>query len=109
MKWFLALFSAAAAAYADPHPRLLFPPEAEPVVKELISKDPLAAGLHQHVLARAEKILSQRTCEYRIPDGKRLLSESRLALNHVLHCGWAWRTTGDARFKDRVIRELDAA
>ncbi len=109
MKWFLALFSAAAAAYADPHPRLLFPPEAEPVVKELIAKDPLAAGLHQHVLARAEKILSQRTCEYRIPDGKRLLSESRLALNHVLHCGWAWRTTGDARFKDRVIRELDAA
>ena len=24
-------------------------------------------------------------------------------------CGWAWRTTGDTRFRDRVIRELDAA
>jgi len=61
------------------------------------------------VVKRAEKVLKERTCEYRIPDGKRLLSESRSALHHVLHCGWAWRTTGDVRFKERAIRELDAA
>ena len=78
-------------------------------MKGRIANDPLAARLQQHVLQRAKRILSERTCEYRIPDGKRLLSESRLALNHVLHCGWAWRSTGDSRFRDRVIRELDAA
>jgi len=81
--------------------------EAE--VKERIANDPLAKDLQAHVVKRAEKVLAERTCEYRIPDGKRLLSESRLALHNVLHCGWVWRTTGDARFKDRTIRELEAA
>ena len=109
MKPLFLLLACTLLAHAGPHPRLLFPPAAEAAVKERIANDPLAARLQQHVLQRAEKILSERTCEYRIPDGKRLLSESRLALNHVLHCGWAWRSTGDSRFRDRVIRELDAA
>jgi len=109
MKLLLALFAMASTTMADPHPRLLFPPSAEAGVKQRLADDPLAAKLQQHIIQRAEKILTDRTCEYRIPDGKRLLSESRLALNHVLHAGWAWRTTGDPRFKDRVIRELDAA
>lgn len=104
---FLLLFSGTLLA-AD-HPRLLFPPAAEPEVRERIAGDPLAAEIQKQVLARAEKILTGRTCEYRIPDGLRLLSESRLAVNNVLLCGWAWRTTGDTRFRERVIRELDAA
>lgn len=99
----------AAVAMAADHPRLLFPPSLDGAVKHRIESDPLAKELQQHVIKRAEKVLKERTCEYRIPDGKRLLSESRLALHNVLHCGWAWRTTGDVRFKDRVIRELDAA
>lgn len=96
-------------AKADPHPRLLFPASAEEKVKQRIAEDPLAAKLQAHILKRAEKVLTERTCEHRIPDGKRLLSESRMALHHVLFCGWAWRTTGEARFRERAIRELDAA
>lgn len=109
MRILIALIASLAMARAELHPRLLFPATAEPAVKERVAKDTLAADLQKQVIRRAEKILTDRTCEYRIPDGKRLLSESRLALNQVLHCGWAWRTTGDVRFKDRVIRELDAA
>jgi hypothetical protein len=109
MRILSVLIASLAIARADLHPRLLFPANLEPGVKERVAQDPLAADLQKYVVQRAEKILGDRTCEYRIPDGKRLLSESRLALNHVLHCGWAWRTTGDARFKDRVIRELDAS
>lgn len=109
MRILVVLIASLAMARADLHPRLLFPASLEPGVKERVAKDPLAAELQKHVIKRAEKILIDRTCEYRIPDGKRLLSESRLALNQVLHCGWAWRTTGDVRFKERVIRELDAA
>lgn len=109
MRIAMALLATLSIARADLHPRLLFPSSLEPGVKERVSDDPLAGELQRQVLQRAEKILGDRTCEYRIPDGKRLLSESRLALNHVFHCGWAWRTTSDPRFKDRVIRELDAA
>lgn len=102
---------AMANAEADPHPhpRLLFPAAREAEVKARIAADPLAAEIQKAVVKRAEQVLKERTCEYLIPDGKRLLSESRKALHHVLYCGWAWRTTGDVRFRDRVIRELDAA
>jgi Heparinase II/III-like protein len=100
---------AMAEADADPHPRLLFPAAREVEVKERIAADPLAAEIQKAVVKRAEQVLKERTCEYLIPDGKRLLSESRKSLHHVLYCGWAWRTTGDIRFRDRVIRELDAA
>jgi hypothetical protein len=109
MKFFRVMMALAGVAMADPHPRLLFPAEREAEVKARIAADPLAAEIQQEVVKRAERVLKERTCEYRIPDGKRLLSESRKALHHVLHCGWAWRTTGDARFRERVIRELDAA
>ncbi len=94
---------------ATEHPRLLFPTAKEAEVRQRISDDTLAAEIQKQVLARAEKVIAERTCDYRIPDGKRLLGESRLALNNVLYCGWAWRTTGEGRFRDRVIRELDAA
>ncbi len=94
---------------AEPHPRLLFPVELEAQVKARIAADPLAAEIQTAVVKRAEKVLKERTCDYLIADGKRLLPESRMALHHVLYCGWAWRTTGDVRFRDRVIRELDAA
>lgn len=103
------LFLICSTLFAAEHPRLLFPPSAESLVKERISGDSLASGIQKHILARATKVLTSRTCEYRIPDGKRLLSESRLAVNNVLYCGWAWRTTGEAKFRDRVVLELDAA
>ncbi len=112
----MRLFLAAAALLVLPitaeeatHPRLLVPASREAEIKQRIQTDPLARSLHARLIQRAEKALTERTCEYRIPDGKRLLSESRHALHQILHCGMAWRTTGDPRFRDRTIKELDAA
>jgi hypothetical protein len=109
MRWICVWLAFAGVAMAEVHPRLWFPESMEGEVKQRIANDPLAKDLQAHVVKRAEMVLKERTCEYRIPDGKRLLSESRSALHHVLYCGWAWRTAGDVRFKDRAIRELDAA
>jgi hypothetical protein len=91
------------------HPHLLFPPSAEATMKSRIAKDPLAKAIFEVVTERAETALTQRTCEYLRPDGVRLLGESRHALHQILHCGMAWRLTGEDRFRLRVIRELDAA
>ena len=109
MRFLVCLMALTGIVLAEPHPRLLFPPGLEAQVKARIAADPLAAEIQKAVVKRAEKVLKERTCEYLIADGKRLLPESRMALHHVLFCGWAWRTTGDVRFRDRVIRELDAA
>jgi len=78
-------------------------------VKERIKSDPLMETIHGVLIERATEMLDERSCQYLIPDGRRLLGESRRALRHILYCGMAWRTTGDPRFRERAIRELDAA
>ncbi|BCX47927.1 heparinase II/III family protein [Haloferula helveola] len=109
VRFLLILSILGGMASAEPHPRILFPPAMEADVKDRIANDPLAKAIHSTVLERAEEVLEERTCEYLIPDGRRLLRESRRALSNILNCGMAWRTTGDPRFRERVIRELDAA
>lgn len=91
------------------HPRLWLTGGAEMAVRESIRKDPLAAGYHDALMAEAGRVLAARTCRYEIPDGRRLLRESRLALHNIMHAGWAWRLSGGDAFKSRVIEELEAA
>jgi Heparinase II/III-like protein len=106
----LAMLTLAAGDLAEkPHPRLWFPKAAEAALREKLSRDPLAAELQARVMTEAREILKSRTCRYEIPDGKRLLAESRLALTNVLHSAWAWRMEGDEKFRLRAISELDAA
>ena len=54
-------------------------------------------------------MLKAPTCKYDIPDGKRLLAQSRLALHNIIHCAWAWRMTGKEEYRLRAITELEAA
>jgi Heparinase II/III-like protein len=92
-----------------PHPRLWFPKSAEAGLRERLAKDPLAAKLHTAVLKEAERVLDAPVCRHEIPDGKRLLTQSRLALHQIMHSAWAWRLTGEEKFRLRTIAELDAA
>jgi hypothetical protein len=92
-----------------PHPRLWFPRSAEEGLRQKLARDPLAARLHDAVMAEASRVLTARTCRYEIPDGKRLLAQSRLALHHVFHSAWAWRMSGEEKFRLRTIAELEAA
>ncbi|HEX5791246.1 MAG TPA: heparinase II/III family protein [Luteolibacter sp.] len=91
------------------HPRLLMREADEAAVRQRIEKDPLAAKLQSAVLAEADRILTHPTCRYDIPDGRRLLAQSRLAVQQVLFTCWAWRFTGKAEYRDRAIEELKAA
>lgn len=92
-----------------PHPRILFPKSAEAGLKNKLEEDPLAARLQQAALGEAMAVLKQRACIYQIPDGKRLLRESRRALHNIMHAGWAWRLGAGEPYRRRVIKELDAA
>lgn len=91
------------------HPRLLFPAREEAQVKKRIADDPLAAAVQETTMAEAKRILKSRTCRYEIPDGKRLLRESRLAIHNITHTAMAWRLNGGEEYRRRVIAELDAA
>ncbi len=92
-----------------PHPRLWLTRAGEAEFRKSLQSDPLQARMQAAVMAEAEKILTQRTCRYEIPDGKRLLLESRLAIHNVMFTAWAWRFGGGEKFRTRAIAELDAA
>lgn len=101
--------SAASADTLPPHPRLLASAADVAGIAARAEGDPLLATLRDATLAAAGRLESRRTCEYRIPDGKRLLAESRQAIDTILHAAMAWRLTGERRHFDRCVQELDAA
>lgn len=91
------------------HPRLWLRKSGEAAIHQKIESDPLAAKLHQSVLAEADDILDAPTCRYDIPDGRRLLAQSRYALKNLMHCSYAWRFTGEEKYLQRGVAELKAA
>jgi hypothetical protein len=105
----LLAMSAADAAELPPHPRLFADQADVAAIATRAEGDPLLATLRDATLAAAGQMQSRRTCEYRIPDGRRLLAESRRALDTILHTAMAWRLSGDRRHFDRCVQELDAA
>lgn len=107
--WMALLAMAAGDLAEKPHPRLWLPASSEGWLREKIAGDPLAVRLQASAMTEADRILTQRTCRYEIPDGKRLLRESRLALHNIMHCAWAWRISGEEKYRLRTITELEAA
>jgi hypothetical protein len=92
-----------------PHPRLWLTQADEAEFRKSLPSDPLKAKMQTAVLAEAENILTQRTCRYELADGTRLLRESRLALRNILFTAWAWRSSGEEKFRTRALAELEAA
>ena len=92
----LACASTTRAGDLPPHPRLLLTPAVEARIRKRIEDDPLPAMIRDATLVSADAMLDRRTCEYRIPDGKRLLGESRRAVGTVLHTGMALAADGKA-------------
>ncbi|NWK56552.1 heparinase II/III family protein [Verrucomicrobiaceae bacterium N1E253] len=105
----LAFITTSSWAEVPDHPRLLFSKSDETAVKQGIHSDPLAKQVYTEILRRADHTLNAPTCRYHIPDGKRLLGESRRALSNILHCAMAWRLSGEKKYFNRTIKELDAA
>ncbi len=97
------------AADLPRHPRLIATNDQFPTIDDRCRSDPLMARLRRIVLDTADRAHAKRPCAYLIPDGRRLLHESRRALDTVLHTAMAWKLTGDRRHVDRCVVELDAA
>ena len=57
----------------------------------------------------ADKLLGAKPSEYVIPDGKRLLATSRQVFDRATTLAMAFRLSGDARYRDRLWLELNAA
>ncbi len=88
------------------HPRLLFTKEMERTLRDVIVSDPLLQRLVKQNVVNAEAMLTDKPIRYHIPDGKRLLSESRKCIDRVTALAMAFRWTGDKRFATAATQEM---
>ncbi len=91
------------------HPRILVTAENFRVLRESSTNNAGVARWVGAVHQDAVKLLGEKPSEYVIPDGKRLLATSRQVFDRTTTLAMAYRLSGDARFRDRLWRELDAA
>ena len=119
--WFLALIASpilAAELQLPPreavlknlrseHPRLMANAEDFEALVRLCEADEQAGQWRDRLRRSAEQLIETPPLQYRIPDGKRLLSVSRAAKDRVLLLSLMYRLTDDARFANRAWLELD--
>ena len=91
------------------HPRILATAENFQVLRKSSTDNAEAARWAGAVRQEAVELLGEKPSEYVIPDGKRLLATSRQVFDRVTTLAMAYRLSEDARFRDRLWRELDAA
>ena len=91
------------------HPRLLATRPGFDYVREQVKAEPNRRRWHGQLTERAQRILDQPPSKYEIPDGLRLLSTSRRALDRVQTLALLYRLDGDKRNVERAWKELEAA
>ena len=78
-------------------------------LREKVRTDPLCTAWYGALKDSVAKASSKRPVEYRIPDGKRLLSVSRELKSRVESLGLLYLVDGDARHAARAWAELETA
>ena len=91
------------------HPRLLVRPGDFLELKERIAGNDRLQKWHSRLKRHARRILKKEPVEYRIPDGKRLLSVSRELLDRVYTLSLLYRLSGENRYLQGAWREMKAA
>jgi hypothetical protein len=95
-------------ASVNERPRLLVQSGEFERLSGLIETDERAKRWFDWVYARGESALQESPSQYELPDGKRLLSKSRQALQRSLDLATIYRLTDEERFAKRLGRELEA-
>ncbi|MBM4155964.1 MAG: heparinase [Lentisphaerae bacterium] len=95
-------------AAAPGHPRLLWRAGGEADVAAKLAADPVLRATAEAVKLCADRMLEEPPVVYR-KEGRRLLGRSREALSRTLHLSFQARMTGDRRYIERAVREMQAA
>lgn len=88
------------------HPRLFLTPERLQAIQLQAKTDPIFAELIELIKKDAEAMLTKPVVKYEIPDGKRLLAQSRYAIQRIWMLSLAYRLSDDRRFLDAAVNEM---
>lgn len=87
------------------HPRLLLSRGEETQVRLALDKNPDLKRVHDLVLEASGRICTAAPLEHK-KIGKRLLSVSREAIRRVFFLSYAWRMTGNKKYRDAAEQQL---
>jgi len=90
------------------HPRLIASQEAFDSLKSEIARDPWLKQRYAYLHDAADKMLTQPSSIYILPDGVRLLSVSRTVLERASILSIVWHVEKEAKYKDRLWAEMAA-
>ncbi|MBN1488795.1 MAG: heparinase II/III family protein [Phycisphaerae bacterium] len=88
-------------------PRLLLGPADIRVLRERVASDPAAGEVARAVLRDADAILTAKPIE-RIQEGRRLLGQSRRAVQRLVTLGMAYHLSGREAYANRAAQEMRA-
>lgn len=90
------------------HPRLLMNDAEMGTLRKNIRRNKDVRLLHNSILAHADECVDDTLrLSYRLDaSGKRLLEQSRYALERIFFCSYAWRMTGKDKYLSRVREDI---
>jgi hypothetical protein len=88
------------------HPRLFFTEEKEKEIQTARKTDPFLDQLVKELIVKADRLSQDRATDYRIPDGKRLLGQSRRSIDRTSVFAFAYRITGEKKYLAKAIEEM---
>ncbi len=97
----------AATENGTEHPRLIATAEDFERLKNEVKTDSLKSEWYASVISTADSIIDEAPLEYVI-NGGRLLDVANSALSRMEYLGFAYRMTGDRKYADRGITEMEA-
>lgn len=89
------------------HPRLFLTPDRLHALQARVKADPVSEQLANGLRSLSEKLLDEPPVTYQMT-GRRLLSVSRDALRRIGTLAMTFQLTGDKRFAQRAIAEMEA-
>ncbi|MCF3107995.1 heparinase II/III family protein [Niabella sp. CC-SYL272] len=87
------------------HPRLLLTKDEEAQVKQAMDQHPDLKRAHHLLLEASDRICTAPPLEHK-KIGKRLLSVSREAIRRIFFLSYAWRMTGNKKYRDVAEQQL---
>ncbi len=88
------------------HPRLFLTKKRETEIREQVKTDAFLDRIVKELVKKADRAKSQPVTDYQIPDGKRLLGQSRRSIDRTTALAFAYRMTGKTEYAEAAIDEM---
>lgn len=88
------------------HPRIFFTSQKQAEIEKLAETDEFLKKQIAVLIEKADKAKTAGVSKYLIPDGVRLLDQSRRSLDRTTTLAFAYRMTGDQTYADAAVEEM---